>query len=281
MSSVYNLLRESCGLSQAEAADFIHDVRLDTVKSWSSDRRPAPQFAVNQLQSLLRTIRDAGEQFAKELMVRSQGNVFIIGHAHDDDDARVCGFPSLSSQMHSIAIAISLLPDDAEIRLMPRVRGAIAAPIMEKEKMVATPTDRQVLQGMTFKNGRCLTQGNINRRKFERLEEIGWIKGIAVNLSDVEYSLTSAGRNELATLPAASMYSKHFTKFGIRDVECEIEVRRDDVGLPRLFFRSPGNPLCGLDLGGAHQLKQLLEHDGDHEKAHLIAKLIEQARKLG
>jgi hypothetical protein len=280
MSSVYNLLRESCGLSQAEAADFIHEVRLDTVKSWSSDRRPAPQFAVNQLQSLLRTIRGAGEQFAEDLKMRSQGNVFIIGHAHDDDDARVCGFPSLSSQMHSIAIAISLLPDDAEIRLTPRVRGSIAAPIMEKEKMVATQTDCQVLQGMTFKNGRCLTLGNINRRKFERLEEIGWIKGISVNISDVEYYLTPAGRNELATLPAAQMYSKHFTKFGIPDTECEIEVRCDNVNLPRLFFRSPGNPLCGLDLGGASQLKQLLEHDGDQDKAQLVGRLIEQARKL-
>ena len=199
----YNLLRESCGLSQAEAADFVHEVRLDTVKSWSSDRRPAPQFAVNQLQSLLRTIGEAGEQFAKDLKMRSQGNVFIIGHAHDDDDARVCGFPSLSTQMHSIAIAISLLPDDAEIRLTPRIRGSIAAPIMEKEKMIATQMDHRVLQDMTFKNGRCLTQGNINRRKFERLEEIGWIRGIAVSMSDVEYCLTSTGCKELATLLGA------------------------------------------------------------------------------
>lgn len=279
MSSVYNLLRESCGLSQSEAAEFVHEVRLDTVKSWSSDRRPAPQFAVNQLQSLLRTIRDAGEQFAKDLRVRSPENVFIIGHAHDDDDARECGFPSLSSHMHSIAIAISLLPDDADIRLTPRVRGSIPAPIMEKEKLVATETDRLVLQGMTFRNDRCLTQGNVNRRKFERLEEIGWIKGISVNISDVEYYLTPAGRKELASLPTAKMYSKHFTKFGIPDTECEIEVRPDNFKLPRLFFRSPGNPLCGLDLGGASQLKQLLDHDGD-AKAQLIGRLIEQARKL-
>jgi len=280
MASVYNLLRESCGLSQAEAAEFVHAVRLDTVKSWSSDRRPAPQFAVNQLQSLLRTIRDAGEQFAEGLKSRSQGNVFLIGHAHDEDDARVCGFPSLSSQMHSIAIAISLLPDDAEIRLVPRVRGSIAAPVMEKEKMVATQTDRQVLEGMVFKNGRCLTQGNMNRRKFERLEEIGWIKGLSVNMSDVEYHLTPAGSNELATLSPPRLYSKHFTKFGIPDTECEIEARRDNHNLPRLFFRSPGNPLCGLDLGGASQLKQLLEHDRDHANAQLVARLIERARKL-
>lgn len=280
MSSVYNLLRESCGLSQSEAADFVHEVRLDTVKSWSSDRRPAPQFAVNKLQSLMRTIRHAGEKFAEDLKMRSQGNVFIIGYAHDDVDARACGFPSLSSQMHSIAIAISLLPDDAEIRLMPRVRGSIAAPIMEKEKMAATQTDRQVLQGLTFNNDRYLTQGNMNRRKFERLEEIGWIKGISVNISDVEYYLTAAGHNELASLPTAQMYSKHFAKFGIPDTECEIEVRRDSFNLPRLFFRSPGNPLCGLDLGGASQLKQLLETDGESAKAKLIGQLIERARKL-
>jgi hypothetical protein len=280
MSSVYNLLRESCGVSQSEAADFIHNVRLDTVKSWSSDRRPGPQFAVNQLQSLLRSIRLAGEQFAEGLKMRSRGNVFIVGYAHDEKDARACGFPSLSAQMHSIAIAVSLLPDDAEIRLTPRVRGAVAAPIMEREKMVATQTDHQVLQGMTFKSGRCLTQGNMNRRGFERLEEIGWIKGISVNISDVEYFLTPAGKSELASLSAARMYSAHFAKFGIPDTECEIEVRRDSHNLPRLFFCSPGNPLCGLDLGGASQLKQLLEHDGDSDKAQLISRLIEQARRL-
>jgi hypothetical protein len=39
----------------------------------------------------------------------------------------------------------------------------------------------------------------MNRRKFERLEEIGWIKGLAVNMSDVEYNLTASGRRELST----------------------------------------------------------------------------------
>jgi hypothetical protein len=58
----------------------------------------------------------------------------------------------------------------------------------------------------------------VNRKEFERLEEIGWIKGISVNISDVEYYLTPAGRKELASLPTAKMYSKHFTKFGIPEV---------------------------------------------------------------
>jgi hypothetical protein len=35
------------------------------------------------------------------------------------------------------------------------------------------------------------------RSRYERLEEIGWIVGFAVNLSDVEYRLTAAGKTQL------------------------------------------------------------------------------------
>ena len=73
MTSVYNLLRESCGISQAEAADRVHETRLDTVKSWSSDRRPAPGWAINQLQSLSRRIRRAGEAYAAGNMNKALG----------------------------------------------------------------------------------------------------------------------------------------------------------------------------------------------------------------
>ena len=40
MTSVYDLLRQRCGLSQQEAAD-VHSTRLDTIKSWCSGRRLA------------------------------------------------------------------------------------------------------------------------------------------------------------------------------------------------------------------------------------------------
>jgi hypothetical protein len=194
MTSVYNLLREACGISQLEAAERVHDTRLDTVKSWSSDRRPAPGWAINQMQSQLRRIRRAGEDYAAQIKKTAQGNVFVIGLAHDDDDARACGFPSVSAQLQATAIAISLLPDDADIRLVPRVRGAIPAPTMAPDKVEPTETDRKVLMGMIFQRGIFLTQGNVNRRKYERLEDIGWVKGIAVGLSDVEYHITAAGK---------------------------------------------------------------------------------------
>ncbi|OKO67340.1 hypothetical protein [Bradyrhizobium sp. NAS96.2] len=201
-TSVYNLLREACGISQSEAADHIHETRLDTVKSWSSDRRPAPQWAINQMQSMVRRIRAAGETFAEQIKQRAQGqNVFVIGLPHDDDDARACGFPSSAAQHQAIAIAISLLPDDAEIRLVARVRGSIPAPVLQLEKVEPTATDRHVLMTMSFLGNQCTTEGNMNRRKFERLEDIGWIKGFAVNLSDVTYELTAAGKEARAVRP--------------------------------------------------------------------------------
>lgn len=205
MTSVYNLLREACGISQAEAADHVHETRLDTVKSWSSDRRPAPGWAINQLQSLSRRIRRAGRDYAELIKKTSRGNTFLIGLAHDDADARALGFPSTAAQLQAIATAISLLPDDAEIRLVPRVRGDIPAPILEVEKIMPTQTDSNVLAAMQFDDGKFYTAGNLNRRKYERLEDIGWVKGVCTNISDVAYYLTAAGQAQRSFIEAAEI----------------------------------------------------------------------------
>jgi hypothetical protein len=77
------------------------------------------------------------------------------------------------------------------------------------------------------------------------------------------------------------MRSKHLLKFGIPDVEHQVEVNRDTHGLPCLFFRSRGNPLMGLNLTGLSQLEQLLETDGDLAGAHEVRGYIDQARQLG
>ena len=76
------------------------------------------------------------------------------------------------------------------------------------------------------------------------------------------------------------MKSRFFKDFGIPVTECEIEPRLDDHRVPRLFFRSPGNPLVGLDLTGASQLKQLLTEAGDLAEADEIGKHIKKARRL-
>jgi hypothetical protein len=108
-------VRETCGISQAEAEEF-HDARLDTVKSWCSDRRPAPDGVINELKALARGIHQAGVDHAEMCKQLVSGGVLMIGIPHDNADARVCGFPSLEAHMRATAIAISLLPDDWQIR---------------------------------------------------------------------------------------------------------------------------------------------------------------------
>jgi hypothetical protein len=210
MSNVYNLLREACGISQAEAAEFVHGTRLDSVKSWCSDRRNAPQGVINDLQKLAREIQNAGTDYAALLKKTSKGDVYVVGLPRDEEDARACGFPSIGAQMRAIAVAISLLPENSEIRMVERVRGAIPAPVREAEKMIPTEADSQVLISMQFAGGKYYTAGNINRRNYRRLEEIGWIKGIATNISDVEYHLTETGRAQLALAKTADAMQRDF-----------------------------------------------------------------------
>jgi hypothetical protein len=209
MTNVYNLLREACGLSQAEAAAF-HETRLDSVKSWCSDRRTAPQGVINDLQRLARQIHASGIAYAELLKSSSGGDVYVIGLPSDEQDARTCGFPSIGAQMRAVAVAISLLPDGSAIRMVERVRGAIPAPVLEREMLTPAAADSRVLSSMKFTNGKCYTTGNVDRRKYERLEEIGWIKGLSTNLSDVEYYLTDTGHAQLALTRAAGAMERDY-----------------------------------------------------------------------
>ena len=78
----------------------------------------------------------------------------------------------------------------------------------------------------------------------------------------------------------AEMKSEFLSMFGIPPTECEIEVRKDDLGVPRLWFRSTGNPLVGLDLTGATQLQHLLTDAGQAKQASEIGQHIAKAQHL-
>ena len=75
------------------------------------------------------------------------------------------------------------------------------------------------------------------------------------------------------------MKSEFFSMFGIPPTECEIEARKDELGVPRLWFRSTGNPLVGLDLTGATQLQHLLTDAGEANQANEIGQHIAKAPK--
>ena len=153
--------------------------------------------------SFTREIQNAGKKYAELLKKTNKGNVYIIGLPSDEQDARACGFPSIGAQMKAVAVAISHLPQNSEIRMVERVRGAIPAPVLEPEMMLPTEADSQTLVSMQFTNGKYYTAGNINRRKYRRLEEIGWVKGIGTNISDVEYHLTQTGEVQLELMKTA------------------------------------------------------------------------------
>lgn len=55
MSTPFLLLLKRCGLSQHEAADYLN-VRLDTVKSWSTGRNTAKPEILAELRKLYRLI---------------------------------------------------------------------------------------------------------------------------------------------------------------------------------------------------------------------------------
>ena len=57
--------------------------------------------------------------------------------------------------MRAIAVAISHLPERSEIRMVERMRGAIPAPVLEKERPMPTEADSQVLNSVQFTNGKC------------------------------------------------------------------------------------------------------------------------------
>jgi hypothetical protein len=60
MKTLYAACLSRLGLSQAGAAE-LHDVRLDTVKSWSSGRNPVPAGAWSDLRGYEAQIVDRSE----------------------------------------------------------------------------------------------------------------------------------------------------------------------------------------------------------------------------
>jgi hypothetical protein len=47
---------------------------------------------------------------------------------------------------------------------------------------------------MVAGGGRKYTAGNVNRSKYDRLVDLGWLTPFKTNISDVEYQVTEKGR---------------------------------------------------------------------------------------
>jgi hypothetical protein len=54
--------------------------------------------------------------------------------------------------------------------------------------------DLKLIRQIVASDGRKYTAGNINRSRYDRLVDMGWLTPFKTNISDVEYQVTEKGR---------------------------------------------------------------------------------------
>ena len=59
---------------------------------------------------------------------------------------------------------------------------------------LAEPTDLELIRKIAITGGKKYTAGNIDRGKYQRLVALGWLTEASVNISDVVYEATEAGK---------------------------------------------------------------------------------------
>jgi hypothetical protein len=93
--TAFEILRERCGLSAAEAAAFL-GVSRDVVEAWSSGRMPVGHPVIIELRALYRKIVHTGRELGETLRIRLEQQTdrhVAIALADGDDEARAYGFP--------------------------------------------------------------------------------------------------------------------------------------------------------------------------------------------
>ena len=56
------------------------------------------------------------------------------------------------------------------------------------------PIDLELIRRIASTGGKKYTAGNIDRQKYQRLVAVGWLTEASVNISDVLYEVTDAGK---------------------------------------------------------------------------------------
>ena len=60
--------------------------------------------------------------------------------------------------------------------------------------MTNTNVDLKLIREIVSHGGRKYTAGNIDRTRYERLVDLGWLTPFVNNMSDIEYIATEPGR---------------------------------------------------------------------------------------
>ena len=60
--------------------------------------------------------------------------------------------------------------------------------------MTGADEDLKLIRQIVSSGGRKYTAGNIDRSRYDRLVDMGWLISFKTNISDVEYQVTDEGR---------------------------------------------------------------------------------------
>lgn len=130
MKTAFALIAERCGLSHREAADFL-GVRVDTVKSWSTGRNPAPAGAIASLRGLYAQIEKAAGEAEKQIaaFIEQHGapEGIELGLASDDHEARLppLGWPCVGANAAMLGIVAARAT--INVKIVPRGSSAASA----------------------------------------------------------------------------------------------------------------------------------------------------------
>jgi hypothetical protein len=121
MTTAFALICERCGLSHREAATFLN-VRLDTVKSWSSGRNRAGDGVIAELRALYERIdRAAAEMIATIEKARADHglpDIIELGIASDDYESQSLGWPCVGAQAACLGIVTARI--GLPVAIVPR-----------------------------------------------------------------------------------------------------------------------------------------------------------------
>jgi uncharacterized protein DUF3860 len=65
---------------------------------------------------------------------------------------------------------------------------------LSKKVTIMRDEDIKLLRRIVAGGGRKYTAGNIDRSRYDRLVDLGWLTPFKTNISDVEYQVTEKGR---------------------------------------------------------------------------------------
>ena len=66
--------------------------------------------------------------------------------------------------------------------------------------MTGVDEDLKLIRQIVASGGRKYTAGNIDRSRYDRSVDLGWLVRFKTNISDVEYQVTDEGRAAAAAL---------------------------------------------------------------------------------